>query len=98
MRQRLLENQTLTLNQAKALDFARRNTESYNYSSTMPAMSYPNPYTPEIYKQDSNNTVNTAATTKSSRYKTCWFYAVSMHPRNICPAKEPTCSNCFKKV
>ena len=46
----MLGNQTLNLNQAEALDFAQRNTESYEYAPTMAAIS--NPHTPKIQEVD----------------------------------------------
>lgn len=83
IRQRLLENVTLTLeqafNQARSLELAQQQSATY----TTPV------YTDAASTQPCNETVASSA-------RSCYFCGKSWHPRTSCPAKESECSNCSK--
>lgn len=92
IRQRLLENQTLTLtqayDQAMALDFAQRNSGSFQTSSTVAAAAKQTEVVSDDSVSDDENV--SAASTK----KKCWFCGGPIHSRSKCPARKSDCSNC----
>ncbi|KAJ0178188.1 hypothetical protein K1T71_006011 [Dendrolimus kikuchii] len=87
IRQRLLENLSLTLDEAYdkalSLEMAEMNCQGYN-SSNLNAV----PDTPGT--TDSNISQNTLAATpiNFSRKKSCFFCGDKIHPRRNCPAKD----------
>ncbi|KAL1454481.1 hypothetical protein WDU94_010725 [Cyamophila willieti] len=86
IRQRLLENTTLTLeeayNQARALELAEQQSASYV-----------NPTLHDVTACQEDFVETTAA---AQSHKTCYFCGNSWHPRSSCPAKEAQCSTCSK--
>jgi hypothetical protein len=90
IRQRLLENQTLTLNQARALDVAQRNSETYNMSTIINSIR-----SMEAVIAEQPNDLTVAATYPSSR--TCYFCGNGLHPRSECLAKDAECRKCGEK-
>ncbi|XP_042210117.1 uncharacterized protein LOC121858922 [Homarus americanus] len=104
IRQRLLENQALTLSQAfdqaRALDLAQRTSETFQPLGPVIAAAsgcveetVKSPYTnqQDIYP-DEDSTL-TSMTTK----KRCWFCGGSLHLRARFPAKDSDCFSCGKR-
>ena len=104
IRQRLLENEKLTLDQAheraRTLDLAQKNSEAYSQQSdplTVAAVTVDQ-------KKAENNTQLLAALRKRAntkptnpRKKLRYFCGGSMHAsRSLCPAREATCHKCSK--
>ena len=94
IRRRLLENLTLTLDQAfeqaRALEMAHKNSASYKspiYSASTTAVP-PNPAIDPSNQEE----VQLAAT----RVFKCFFCGLDKHGRTQCPAKDSTCNNCGK--
>jgi len=96
IRQRLLENNTLDLkaifDQARSLELAMRNSESY---SSPP--SSVNAAVPHAVTVDQEQTDPGALAAVGSNASTCFFCGNSNHPRSKCPARDAVCSNCQKK-
>lgn len=100
IRQRLLENSTLTLNQAvsqsRSLESAQKYSESYNfpsYQSCVNATSSSNtagehPNHSEVMNHVENISFNAATTQK------CYFCGRNKHPRTVCPARAKICQYC----
>ena len=91
IRQRLLENMTLTLHQAfveqaRSLEMAYENSETYNQL-------YPSSAAAEkpIFEEHNRQHLN-AYNNKGK----CFFCGSNKHPRNSCPAKDSACNNCGK--
>ncbi|XP_047527311.1 uncharacterized protein LOC125064368 [Vanessa atalanta] len=93
IRQRLLENNTLSLdealNQAIALETAERNSQGYinNNSFNLNALSKQEQETP---------TQQNLAVANYSRKKHCFFCGGNIHRRFKCPARNATCQLCTK--
>nr|XP_039266307.1 uncharacterized protein LOC120341813 [Styela clava] len=96
IRQRLLENKKLTLDemvdQAKSLETAVRNSQSYaiNENASVGAA----PSTIQSNNFDVGLVPDNAAMTIRSK---CFFCGNSRHPRSKCPAREVVCFKCQKK-
>ena len=95
IRQRLLENNLLTLNdailQARALEIAEKNSEAYVDSLRYSASNNPS-------AQESSQ-VAAVSKTKSKTYsqkEKCFFCGMDRHSRDACPAREATCHTCGK--
>ena len=108
IRQRLLENQKLTLSeafdQARSLDSAQRNSAMYDPSRFMAASTSTqiseDIATPDVTlisspKKDSRKNENTTLAAVKT-IKNCWFCGNSFHQRSRCPAKNSECSSCGK--
>ena len=95
IRQRLLENSTLEVGamftQARSLDTAQKNSESYT-SSGPP--SFPTAATTLSPNNPEGNPESTLATVKGPK---CYFCGYTKHPRHMCPAKDATCKSCQKR-
>ena len=95
IRQRLLESDNLTLGtaftQARTLDLAQRNAESYQSNSYPQACSVSSE---QRSSEQGNSQVTAFRPNKQSQR--CWFCGGKRHPRSQCPAKENTCSSCGK--
>ena len=101
IRQRLLENKTLGLDeafsQARTLELAIKNSDSYQVShedkvdsrSSLNAITRPSHDT-----EQPRDLLNAAAIRRSKQ--TCYFCGYSRHPRKDCPAREATCHKCGK--
>ncbi|XP_042236977.1 uncharacterized protein LOC121876105 [Homarus americanus] len=93
IRQRLLENKTLDLatafDQARVLDLAQRNSESYLRSQApMNAAAVTSPE-----KIDSDDSPLSAATQQPN----CYFCGGARHNLPQCPERDSTCHKCNKK-
>ncbi|XP_063216425.1 uncharacterized protein LOC134527570 [Bacillus rossius redtenbacheri] len=88
IRQRLLENATLSLDEAfakaRSLESAHIISESYIPSQTPLASTEP--------VQQPNSPVTAASSSQK-----CFFCGFPRHPRSSCPAREATCKLCGKK-
>ena len=88
--QRLLENMTLTLDQAfeqaRSLEVAYKNSETYNQL-------YPSSAVAEKPISDEHNQQQLNAINNKDK---CFFCGLNKHPHNPCPAKDSTCNNCGK--
>ena len=95
IRQRLLENSTLDLKtmftQARSLETAQKNSESYGSFSPPPIPTAAMTSSPKSIEEDSETI--TAATSGAK----CYFCGYSKHPRQKCPAKEAICRRCQNK-
>ena len=98
IRQRLLENRTLTFTEAhekaRSIELAKLNCETYTCEDTsfrqMCALQN------DETKSKENN-VSVIASKKQSRNFTCYFCGESKwHPRSRCPAKNEICDFCQK--
>ncbi|GFY12164.1 uncharacterized protein TNCV_3097181 [Trichonephila clavipes] len=85
IRQRLLENTSMTLEQARTLESAEVHAASY-MGSSFPVQSA------AVKKEDfSEETVATsAASSSSSRSQKCFFCGNDLHSRTLCPARDVT--------
>ena len=95
IRQRLLENTLLTLDQAfeqaRALELAEVHAASYMGNSIS---------TPSAAMEDHNfpeDALPTSAGSSSSRSQKCFFCGNDFHPRTVCPARDAICRKCGKK-
>ena len=90
IRQRLLENMTLTLDQAfeqaRSLEMAYKNSETYNQL-------YPSSAAVEKPIVDELNQSQLNAISSKNK---CFFCGLNKHPRNSCPAKDSSCNSCGK--
>ena len=88
--QRLLENMTLTLDQAfeqaRSFEMAYENSETYNQL-------YPSSAVAEKPISDEHNQQQLNAINNKDK---CFFCGLNKHPHNSCPAKDSTCNNCGK--
>lgn len=112
IRQRLLENKTLTLQRAielaRTLDSAHRDSEQYiSRPATNTAMAPPSLQVastspaPEVAVERMNPTIDTtnaelAAATRS-KFKCYFCGGITRHSRQSCPAKTSTCRKCQKR-
>ena len=106
IRQRLLENKTLSLKEAfdqtRALELAQKQSESYllPVSGTVAAVSDETKSPDENKKTQSStsepNSASAATTNQHSKNPKCYFCGNKRHPRNICPARESECGKCHK--
>ena len=96
IRQRLLENNTLDLktvfDQARSLELAMRNSESYSSLPSSVNAAVP-PATTEDQEEIDPGTL--AAVTSGA--STCFFCGNSNHPCSRCPARDAVCFKCQKK-
>ncbi|GFS72378.1 retrovirus-related Pol polyprotein from transposon opus [Trichonephila clavipes] len=97
IRQRLLENTSMTLDQAfeqaRTLESAEVHAAS-NMGSSFSVQSA------AMKTEDfSEQTVATSAasSSSSSRSQKCFFCGNDLHSRTLCPARDATCRNCGKK-
>ena len=96
IRQRLLENTTLTLDkaftQACTLDQAQKNSNAYN-STPIPLN------TSVVHPPSSSNNVPVADLNAITRQfnKNCYFCGGNRHDRRRCPTKDSICNKCGKE-
>ena len=98
IRQRLLENTTLTLTeavtQARSLELAQKTSEQYNNDNNPNT----NPITVNAANVDSFPDEDTDYVAAVDVGKTaCWFCGGPRHHRSKCPAKDSICYNCDTK-
>ncbi|XP_033114041.1 uncharacterized protein LOC117114483 [Anneissia japonica] len=96
IRQRLLENKTLDLqtmfDQARSLETAQKNSESYNYGEPRPNTS---PTVSAAVCEDTLGPEPSRLTSANLSAK-CYFCGYNKHPRSNCPAREESCRKCGK--
>lgn len=94
IRQRLLERESLSLNEAvqlaRSLDTAQRNAEGYSSPVTPGNVSA----APALTSEASINTTDTVAV--ASQSQACFFCGGKRHPRYRCPARVSVCRKCGK--
>lgn len=92
IRQRLLENLTMTLdeayNQALSLEAAEINSQSFNTLSVNAIQST---------SIEQNQEDKVAAASNNFRRRKCFFCGGQVHSRKICPALNEICQACHKK-
>ena len=104
IRQRLLEHDTLTQEEAYkhavALESAQKNSNAYNPTPHVAAVHTPSVLgdtdeeeNSEYSSKDSDSTV-AAATNSNNTKKKCWNCGGPFHNRQSCPAREAECHNC----
>ncbi|XP_059045830.1 uncharacterized protein LOC131841531, partial [Achroia grisella] len=107
IRQRLLENSTLTLDaafqQAQSLELAEIHNQNY-LRDTNPVINNTNncsniPVLKDSMSADNKNTDVTVAATPNYRntFESCYFCGEKRHPRRFCPAASSTCLSCGKR-
>lgn len=109
IRQRLLENATLSLQgayeKAYTLDLAQRNADAYTLQTahTAAVVASRTPEDPptattegEIQEMLASSEKSAVAATYSNTRK-CFFCGGPYHGRNRCPAREANCNKCAKK-
>ncbi|XP_045130528.1 uncharacterized protein LOC123515737 [Portunus trituberculatus] len=93
IRQRLLENKTLDLttifDQARALDSAQRNSESYSDVPSSRVIS--------AALGDGSDDESEPSGVMAAASSKCYFCGLRRHPRTKCPAWEAMCHKCQKK-
>ena len=107
IRQRLLESEILSLEQAftlaRTLDLAQKNADSYHSHSNYMASSVV--VETDLSERASvvHGDISVAAVKSKSRITSpakssnkCWFCGESRHPRKDCPAKNANCRKCGK--
>lgn len=99
IRQRLLENKTLQLqdafDQALALDVAQKSSDSY--ASVTPSFSAATGDSEETKLSPSAVTQAAVAAVRAPKNSKCFFCGNNRHPRMVCPAREVPCNKCGKK-
>ena len=90
IQQRLLENMTLTMDQAfeqaRSLKMAYKNSEMYN--QLYPSSAAAEKPMPDKHNQQQLNAIDTK--------DKCFFYGLNKHTHNSCPVKASTINNCGK--
>lgn len=94
IRERLLENLTLTLeqsyNKAQSMEMAERNSHHFTMAEVYSVSNVDN-----AGNGDSNTSAATAAAVPKRK---CFFCGASaIHPRKDCPARDATCVKCNRK-
>ena len=97
IRQRLLENNTLTLeaafDQARALESAKKRSDSYRIFHAL------NLATTSVVSEDTVGKCALKTNEKSvmiASNKRCYFCGLKYHPRSGCHAQDATCNKCNK--
>ena len=95
IRQRLLENAELTVDQAYdiacSLWTAQEHSEAYLCRRNVTASA-----APSLSKESEQESDNDQVLGSSTRNKTCFFCGLSFHSRDRCPARESECYSCGK--
>ena len=98
IRQRLLENKTLQLqdafDQALALDVAQKSSDSY--TSVIPSFSASTD-SEGTKPSQSDDTQAAVATVRAQKNSKCFFCGNNRHSRIVCPARDVLCSKCGKR-
>ncbi|GFT30801.1 retrovirus-related Pol polyprotein from transposon gypsy [Trichonephila clavipes] len=96
IRLRLLENTSMTLDQAfeqaRTLESAEVHAASY-MGSSFPVQSA----TMKTEDFSEETVATSAASSSSSRSQKCFFCGNDLHSRTLCPARDVICRNCGKK-
>jgi hypothetical protein len=98
IRQRLLENKTLSLDQAlvqaRCLEIAQRNSESFSTTPYTSAAANGTSSTDDVEKMPS--TIQIEDPISAAVSQKCYFCGRLKHSRSSCPAKSATCHTCGK--
>ena len=98
IRQRLLENKVLDLgdifDQARSLDIAFRNSESYVQQPAY-VNSISSPPSATIVEAGTSDQ-QICASSEASSAKRCWNCGNARHSKAVCPARNAVCHNCSK--
>ena len=104
IRQRLLENQSLTLDaavdQARAMETAQKQSETYTsnlYQVNAATEKLPPRQTSEIEAIEENDSNFIIKPQLAASVSKCFFCGRNRHPRYSCPARDTFCNNCGKK-
>ncbi|GFX92370.1 uncharacterized protein TNCV_787161 [Trichonephila clavipes] len=97
IRLRLLENTSITLDQA--FEQARTLESAEVYAASYMGSSFPVQSAAMKTEDFSEETVATSAasSSSSSRSQKCFFCGNDLHSRTLCPARDVTCRNCEKR-
>ena len=99
IRQRLLENRALELQdafeKALALDVAQKS--SYSYTSVIPSFSAATDNLEVTKPSPTDDTQAAVATVRVQKNSKCFLCGNNRHPRIVCSARESLCSKCGKK-
>ena len=97
IRQRLLENKSLTLDttldQARSLDSAQKNVESYSNNNNPSQFAAAISNHDENFEQQQSMHVNQISKDPTK----CWNCGNNRHPRSTCPARDVQCNKCNRK-
>lgn len=92
IRQRLLESNTLELDDAvsisRALEQSQKQSDVYISSQNLINATYSN--------EPTDNTPEQSTTAATIRSQTCYFCGNSRHSRSLCPARDKICTYCQK--
>lgn len=103
IRQRLLENATLTLekavNKARSLESAQKQAELYNASEDFIPLNAVTSKNDRVTKHEvlKPNLAEEEDSTLAASQSACYFCGRARHPRKFCPAKDAVCHKCSKK-
>ena len=101
IRQRLLENNSLELqemvNQARALETAQLNSQSYISATPHYSVSAASDNTGSLTEDGHCIESSSASSYGNTKIPKCYFCGFGKHPRSKCPAKDLNCSKCSKK-
>ena len=102
IRQRLLESDNLTLaetfRQARTLELAQKQSDTYNNPSTMhTAAAETNEHPTNQQDVQSQVPVSQPENSVSAVQDKCFYCARAKHDRSDCPARDDKCSKCNKK-
>ena len=99
IRQRLLENNALTMEEAfekaRAMEMAQKHSASFSGTNSISAAI---PLTSEHNENSQTALCGTRSTDNINQQTNdkCFFCGLSRHPRSKCPAKESVCNSCSK--
>ena len=100
IRQRLLENDHLTLDsavqQALSLDLAQRNAGIYSGSSIVAAVNNTATYSSQNEQESGPDTIYETSQNLAYTKSKCFFCGRQSHHRSKCPAREAVCRKCSK--
>ncbi|XP_045127721.1 uncharacterized protein LOC123514139 [Portunus trituberculatus] len=102
IRQRLLEKDSLTLDEsvqlARSLDSAQRNAETYVTPTSLGNLSSASSISAPPKRSDMDPQAERAEETSAAASKSmCYFCGNPRHPRQRCPARNVDCFKCGKK-
>ncbi|KAG8171473.1 hypothetical protein JTE90_008887, partial [Oedothorax gibbosus] len=94
IRERLLENTTVTLDkafdQARALELAELHSASYRTATDSATIA-------SLKRTEDIAAENSVTAVVRTRNAKCFSWGNGRHPRNLCPANDVLCRNCGKK-
>jgi hypothetical protein len=102
IRQRLLEHESLTLqdafDKARALEAAQLQANTYNIAPSRVAAATLSPDSDSMLNETiPSSDLSITPLAAVGPYQKCYFCGFSAHPRMKCPAKDATCRSCSKR-